>query len=139
MKNIPAFIIVSVAYGVPFQGSSPISGFPDWARAERFDIEATAAEGAIPLSLSVERRDAKMGQMLQALLADRFQLKIRHETKEAPVYELVAGKNGPQDAEVQNRGEGLSREADRTPARHVMPVVVDRAAVFAQPPPTWMT
>jgi uncharacterized protein (TIGR03435 family) len=33
--------------------------------------------------------------MLQTLLADRFQLKLHHETKELPVYALVLAKNGP--------------------------------------------
>ena len=33
-------------------------------------------------------------QMLQGLLADRFQLKVHRETKETPVYALVVGKNG---------------------------------------------
>jgi len=33
--------------------------------------------------------------MLQALLADRFQLKLRRETKETTVFALVVGKNGP--------------------------------------------
>jgi uncharacterized protein (TIGR03435 family) len=33
--------------------------------------------------------------MLQALLADRFQLAIRRETREVPMYALVVSKNGP--------------------------------------------
>ena len=33
--------------------------------------------------------------MLQALLADRFKLAVHRETKELPIYALVAGKNGP--------------------------------------------
>jgi uncharacterized protein (TIGR03435 family) len=33
--------------------------------------------------------------MMQTLLADRFQLKLHRETKELPVYALVADKNGP--------------------------------------------
>ncbi len=32
--------------------------------------------------------------MVQALLADRFALKIHHETKEISVYALVVGKGG---------------------------------------------
>ncbi len=32
--------------------------------------------------------------MLQALLADRFQLKVHREPRELPVYALVVGKNG---------------------------------------------
>jgi len=33
--------------------------------------------------------------MIQSLLADRFQLVIRRETKEMPVYAVVVAKNGP--------------------------------------------
>ena len=33
--------------------------------------------------------------MLQSLLADRFKLKLRHETKELPAYALVVAKGGP--------------------------------------------
>src|SRR5262249_54960236 len=40
-------------------------------------------------------RDEKMRLMLQTLLADRFQLKIRRETKELPVYAVTVAKNGP--------------------------------------------
>jgi|SRR5579863_3985061 len=32
--------------------------------------------------------------MLQALLKDRFKLTLRHETKDAPIYELVVAKGG---------------------------------------------
>jgi uncharacterized protein (TIGR03435 family) len=36
-----------------------------------------------------------MGPMLQSLLEDRFQLKIRRETREVPVYALTEAKGGP--------------------------------------------
>jgi uncharacterized protein (TIGR03435 family) len=39
--------------------------------------------------------------MLQALLADRFKLSIHRETKELPVYALVAAKNGPKLQEAK--------------------------------------
>jgi uncharacterized protein (TIGR03435 family) len=36
-----------------------------------------------------------MRLMLQALLEDRFKLRIRREAREQPVYALVAGRGGP--------------------------------------------
>jgi uncharacterized protein (TIGR03435 family) len=33
--------------------------------------------------------------MLQALLADRFHLKVHHETKQLPLFALTIGKKGP--------------------------------------------
>src|SRR5712692_1410896 len=46
----PLGIVVASAYGVPFQ-SARISGGPDWMRmrVDRYDIEATAGPGAIPI------------------------------------------------------------------------------------------
>ncbi len=43
--------------------------------------------------------------MLQALLADRFKLKIRRETKEMPVYAIVVAKGGPklEQADIQEK------------------------------------
>lgn len=48
--------------------------------------------------------------MLQTLLADRFKLKFRHETRETQVYTLTVGKNGPKMAAakpIENSGVRL--------------------------------
>jgi uncharacterized protein (TIGR03435 family) len=37
----------------------------------------------------------QLRQMLQTLLAERFNLRVHREMKEMPVYALVVGKNGP--------------------------------------------
>jgi uncharacterized protein (TIGR03435 family) len=63
-----------------------------WAR---YDIEAVAQEGTIPANVSRDVRMQKMRAMLQALLVDRFKLRISRETREVPVYAIVVGKNGP--------------------------------------------
>jgi uncharacterized protein (TIGR03435 family) len=64
-----------------------ISGGPNWATSAHFDI---AARGSGDAPLTKEQ----VGSMLQALLADRFQLKVHRETKEVPAYALVVGRNG---------------------------------------------
>jgi len=61
-----------------------ISG-PHWTETDRFDIMATLPAGSTP---------AQVPEMLQSLLADRFQVKLRKDKKEIPVYALVPGK-GP--------------------------------------------
>jgi uncharacterized protein (TIGR03435 family) len=55
-------------------------------------------------------------ECLRALLADRFRLKIRRETKELPVYALVPAKGGPKlkeskpnDAAANPSGEKEAR------------------------------
>lgn len=84
--NLPLLFAISTAWNVPFQGQRLVGG-PDWIRSERFDIEAKAANDAA--------RTDEMRLMLRTLLEDRFQLKMRTETKELPVFAVVAGKNGP--------------------------------------------
>jgi uncharacterized protein (TIGR03435 family) len=59
---------------------------PEWLNDSRFDIVAKLPDGA-----STDQAP----EMLQALLADRFKLRLHHETKEHAVYALVPGKNGP--------------------------------------------
>jgi uncharacterized protein (TIGR03435 family) len=73
-----------------------ISGGPDWIASERYDIVAKAAS-AVP--------KARLMLMLQTLLEDRFQLRLHRETKEFPIYALVAGKNGPKIRPGKEDGE----------------------------------
>jgi len=63
-----------------------VTGGPAWIHSEQFDIEAetTGNPGARMLQ----------GPMLQALLEDRFKLKIRREIMEVPVYDLNVSKRG---------------------------------------------
>ncbi len=58
------------------------------------------------------------GPMMQALLEDRFQLKLHRETREAPVYELVAAKGSPK---LQPFQEGSCAPADSTLAPGATP------------------
>lgn len=64
----------------------PVEGGPAWIRSDRYTIDAKV-EGTPSMEMM-------RGPMLQALLEDRFQLKIRRETKEVPVYELTVAKGG---------------------------------------------
>lgn len=60
---------------------------PEWLRSERFDVTAKAADGTSPTA---------MGPMLQALLADRFQLTSHRETRELPVFAIVKARGDGQ-------------------------------------------
>jgi uncharacterized protein (TIGR03435 family) len=92
--NCPLFMMVAIAYNVPFQ-SSRLTGGPDWLRSARFDVEATAPKGSISPGSSARGRADQLRLMLQALLADRFKLTIHRETKESALYAIIVGKNGP--------------------------------------------
>jgi uncharacterized protein (TIGR03435 family) len=100
--NMPLAAIVVVAYDITvrqFSGSDPLL-------FERYDIVAKAERPARP---------DEMRGMLQALLADRFHLAVRRETKEVPVYALTVAKGG-----AKLRPTDLPEEeppTPRTPAR----------------------
>jgi uncharacterized protein (TIGR03435 family) len=62
-----------------------ISG-PPWLGEARYDIVAKGPEGT---------KGKQLPEMMQGLLAERFQLQAHREKKEFNVFALVVGKNGP--------------------------------------------
>ncbi len=85
--------LIAQAYGLFANGHRnppwallPVEGGPAWLKSDRYEIVAKAAGDA---SL-----DMMNGPMLQALLEDRFRLKVRRETREIPVYALTVTKGG---------------------------------------------
>lgn len=80
--NCSLTVLLTAAYDVQrFQ----ISG-PPTLESERFEVVAKVPGGATKEQFRL---------MLQSLLADRFKLKLHHETKDLPLYELVVAKGGP--------------------------------------------
>jgi uncharacterized protein (TIGR03435 family) len=85
--NVSLKDLIVRAYGVQdFQ----VEG-PDWLGSERFDVSATFPQ---PPSKDKEKSAAAFGAMMQAMLADRFQLMVHRELKTRPVYGLMVGKSG---------------------------------------------
>jgi uncharacterized protein (TIGR03435 family) len=82
------------AYRIP---ESRILGGPKWLNSERFDIEAkTDSDTADRLrALDREQRRVQTQAMFQQLLAERFKLAAHWETREQPVYAMVAAGKGP--------------------------------------------
>lgn len=91
----PLVFLITVAYDLPFQSTRLTLAPGVKPPEENYDIEAVGPVDDFPPGISVEARDAKLRLMLQALLADRFHLKIRVESREQPAYALVVGKGGP--------------------------------------------
>src|SRR5580658_9555064 len=73
--------LIATAYGVD---ADKVVGGPSWLEMDRFD-----AIVKIPGDSTSKTQKA----MLQALLADRFQLVVRNDTKPVPAYALSAGKH----------------------------------------------
>ena len=58
---------------------------PEWIHDARYEITAKVGSGTLD----------QIPEMLQALLAERFKLELRRETKEHSVYALVVDSGGP--------------------------------------------
>ena len=104
--NVTARDLIRFAYIVqPFQ----LEGGPGWLDEDRFDVIAKVAGEIVPVP------PGQMGpvqQMMQRLLAERFALKVRRETKEAPAYALVLART------------------DRQLGKQIAPSTVDCAAIL---------
>jgi uncharacterized protein (TIGR03435 family) len=77
-------LLIALAYAV--EDTRNITGGPDWVQSQFYDVEAKADAPSTPHQIKV---------MLQALLAERFQLKLRHETRIVSGYALTVDKGGP--------------------------------------------
>jgi uncharacterized protein (TIGR03435 family) len=79
-----------------YRGNQDFIGGPDWIDTDRWDIEARAAEGAVPRRsgpLDITKPDA-IALMVQSLLEDRFKFTSHQETRELPLYNLTVAKGG---------------------------------------------
>jgi uncharacterized protein (TIGR03435 family) len=87
ITNVPLQNVIVNAHGLP---AFRIVDAPDWIGRERFDITAKAPDDAAP---------GQARLMMQALLADRFALRVRREIREQQIYALVVahddGRFGP--------------------------------------------
>jgi bla regulator protein blaR1 len=112
VAGMPLKMLIGFAYDVrDFQ----ITGGPSWINTDRFDINAKGdshdeVDSAVdPAKLTDEQSKTGLErerERLRNLLADRFQLVIRRETKEQQVYALVTAKGGPK---IQESKEGTDR------------------------------
>jgi uncharacterized protein (TIGR03435 family) len=86
-------------------GRYQISGGPSWLTSAYFDVEAKASG-----TLTWERTRP----MIEAMLADRFQLKVRRAIREIPSYDLVIAKGGSKLKEITTPGppSGVAVSAD---------------------------
>ena len=81
-SNVTLKTLVTRAYSVK---DYQVSG-PAWIGNEMYTLAAT---------MPPETPPATVWQMLQSLLAERFQLKVKRASQEMAVYALTVGKGGP--------------------------------------------
>ena len=74
--------------------AAEVNGLRGWAATDGFDVQAQTEGGFTPTKQQTM-------EMLQAMLEDRFKLKIRREPKSVPIYALVVDTNGSKLKETQ--------------------------------------
>ncbi len=86
--------LLFIAYSIRLDPT--IRGMPSWGDSAHFDIDAKADDATTEAmkKLSEKEQSNQAQQMLRALLADRFRLKAHTETRQGPIYNLVAAKSG---------------------------------------------
>jgi uncharacterized protein (TIGR03435 family) len=95
--NIPLRRVLLAAYDL---NNYQIIG-PDWLNTLRYDVTATMHAGTAKPDLQA---------MLRNLLVSRFQMIMHRESRELPVYEVVAGKGGPKLRPASTEGAAAPEE-----------------------------
>lgn len=88
--NVPMFRLIGFAYGK--QRNDLVAGLPDWARTQRWDLQATIAEDSVAAFQALDF--AHQAALLQDILRDRCALQAHVGKKNVPVYALVVAKSG---------------------------------------------
>ncbi|MEZ2347631.1 TIGR03435 family protein [Terriglobus sp. RCC_193] len=89
-KNVPLTFLMVQAFGVK---KWLIAGLPAWAEKTTWDVNAKVSEGDLKLMQNMTRE--QRSRMLQAVLAEQFQLRYHYELRVEPVYELAVLPGGP--------------------------------------------
>ena len=98
-----------IRYAYHLNGSYQIAGYKDPSEDSRWvDIEARAAANAT---------EDQIRMMFQSLLEDRFKLKVHHETRPIPEYELSIAKGKAKLTSAQEADMSLTIEGRTFPAR----------------------
>jgi bla regulator protein blaR1 len=76
-----------------------IPGGEKWMFWDWFDIQARMSDANVAAlsKLSPAEQERYKRQLLQSMLAERFQLRVHHVTRDSPAWELVVAKNGPKN------------------------------------------
>jgi uncharacterized protein (TIGR03435 family) len=111
--NITVKELIRAAYQFELEPSQIVGG-PAWIETERFDIQATAGGEAAPVEVLA---------MVRSLMADRFGLVTRRDTRDLTVFRLVIARD---DGRL---GPGMKR-----PAGGCTPRVITRQGSAAQEP-----
>ncbi len=87
--NLHLKTLIANAYGIR---EDLISGGPGWVDSTGFDVDAKVSADDVEAFKKLTGR--QRNSLMQPLLAERFHLKVHHETKILPMYDLLLAKGG---------------------------------------------
>jgi uncharacterized protein (TIGR03435 family) len=110
-QNISLRVLMEFAYAMP---QTRIVGGAGWVDSAHWDVQGKAGPEVDEhlKQLGSDASATEKQKMVQALLADRFQLKVHPEKRELPVYALVVARGGAKLGEVQQNGTIINRASD---------------------------
>jgi uncharacterized protein (TIGR03435 family) len=124
LNGAPLTVLIELAYNVK---DSQVLGAPEWVNTDGYDVVAKT-DGDVDFE--------QMRPMLRTLLADRFGLAIRQETRQLPVYEMELAKGGVKLAATSPEScAKLDRDNAVKPPVPVVPATLRAANAPASPTP----
>lgn len=113
--NQPFTVYLQFAYKLPATEMQRITTkLPQWATTDRFDIQARA---------NGNPTKDQMREMVQSLLAERFQLAIHFDERQVPGYALVLVKPGQTGPNLRPNPNGAGCGVDGPPPSDMFPPV----------------
>jgi uncharacterized protein (TIGR03435 family) len=90
IRPLPGRLTAKASLRTLMQGAYDLQSFqivggPEWIGSQQYEIDARAA---------ADSNSAQMLVMLRSLLEDRFQLRVHRESREMPVFALLAARGG---------------------------------------------
>ncbi len=120
--NITLPALMQWAYGMP---EKQILDGPAWMTSTRFDIQARV-ENSVRSDTEAKRK------MVQALLAERFNMKLHEETRMLPAYDLVVAKGGSKLEVSKANGKSIGMGRTHLDLQGLtMPLVAEQLSLVA--------
>ena len=127
-ETVTVAMMVQEAYGrwnanLPLDDE--VTGLPDWGKGDYFAVDARMSPEQIAAfkAMDKDHQRACRQTMLQALLTDRFKLKVHRETRQVLGYELVVAKGGPKFEESTGSDTSTPIGPDGRHLSNVMQIV----------------
>jgi len=100
-KDQPVKEVLRFAYNL--RADDQLAGEPNWINSKDYDIEAKESDADTQemSHLTSDQWLDRLRLIVQALLADRFKLKVSFRTERLPAYGLLVAKGGPKLVQTQ--------------------------------------